>query len=169
MFSGCTALSAVTFPDTAQLLSIGNYAFYKCTALKSISLPSSLVSIGQNSFSEAGIISIDFGGTKTIGNFAFQSCFSLGSADLENVREVGEYAFARLNLKSVRFGESLRSLKKYAFYSCSGLADAWFDGDMPACAEQVFANAKSGCIAHIRQDRDWGGLQPGDVWQGMTV
>lgn len=71
MFSGCTALSAVTFPDSAQLSSIGNYSFYRCSALKSISLPSSLVSIGQNSFSEAGIISIDFGGTKTIGNFAF--------------------------------------------------------------------------------------------------
>ena len=49
-FYGCTSLQSVTFAQGAQLSEIGNSAFAKCTALRSISFPSSLTTIGNSAF-----------------------------------------------------------------------------------------------------------------------
>ena len=42
-FYGCTALTSITLPNSVT--SIGNYAFGSCTALTSITLPNSVTSI----------------------------------------------------------------------------------------------------------------------------
>ena len=43
-FSGCTALTKVTLPNT--LLEIGNTAFYNCSSLTEITLPDSVKGLG---------------------------------------------------------------------------------------------------------------------------
>ena len=50
MFDGCTNLTSVTFEEDSQLTSIGDYAFYNCTTIESLTIPSSVQKIEGNSF-----------------------------------------------------------------------------------------------------------------------
>ena len=55
-FEGCSSLSNVTLPD--GLLSIGANAFYNCTSLTSITLPDGLLSIEYGAFVKTAITTI---------------------------------------------------------------------------------------------------------------
>lgn len=51
LFRGCTSLSNVSFDSEVNLKSIGELAFYNCTALQTITLPDGEYSIGADAFS----------------------------------------------------------------------------------------------------------------------
>ncbi len=104
-----SVLSNVTFADESQLESIGNYAFYYCTALTEITIPA---------------------GVKTIGTYAFRYCTGLTTVWFEQGTQctsVGTYAFANCTaLKQViipaaTFGSS-------AFYSTSNTTHVYCCG-----------------------------------------
>ncbi len=71
------ACSASTIPNT--VVSIGNYAFYLCSDLKSIDIPNSVTSIGNHAFDDCyNLTSITIGNSVTsIGNYAFYDCSHL--------------------------------------------------------------------------------------------
>jgi hypothetical protein len=50
-FSGCKALTNVTFPE--GMTTIGDWAFLDCNALKSVTIPESVTSIGKYAFSKS--------------------------------------------------------------------------------------------------------------------
>ena len=70
-FESCVNLSEVLFVEGEELLTIGDKAFYRCTALKSIKLPERTLSLGENCFDGSGLSDIDFGGVRTIAANAF--------------------------------------------------------------------------------------------------
>lgn len=75
MFLGCTALTSITIPDS--VVEIGNHAF-SGSGLTSITIPDSVTSIGQNAFSGSGLTSITIpDSVKTIGDSAFEGCKDL--------------------------------------------------------------------------------------------
>lgn len=57
-FYGCTGLSSVTLPETVT--AINYYAFYRCTSLKQIDLPQSISNIGYCAFACSGLTSAEF-------------------------------------------------------------------------------------------------------------
>ncbi|MDE5722621.1 MAG: leucine-rich repeat domain-containing protein [Paramuribaculum sp.] len=95
-FSQCTKLRNVTLPAT--LVKIGDNAFYN-TSVNFIAFPKPLTSIGQHSFEGANIISADLpsGITEISGN-AFASCTKLVNVNLSNkLTTIGESAFVGCN------------------------------------------------------------------------
>ena len=56
--------------------SIGQYAFYKCTGLTSVTIPNSVTSIGEYAFQDcSGLISVTIPNSVTsIGEYAFDGC-----------------------------------------------------------------------------------------------
>ena len=78
-FANCSALTSITIPSSVT--SIGDSAFSNCSALTSITIPSGVTSIGDNAFSSCSAlasITIPEGATR-IGGYAFNYCYSLTS------------------------------------------------------------------------------------------
>ena len=104
-YSGLTEItipSSVTHNDITYIVtSIGEYAFYNCSALVSITIPENVTSIGGGAFyycSALASITIPKNVT-SIGSGAFQGCSSLTSIAIpESVTSIGSNAFVNTGL-----------------------------------------------------------------------
>ena len=87
---------------------IGNYAFYFCSNLASVTIPDSVTSIG---------------------NDAFCGCSSLTSVTIpDSVTSIGNYAFRSCtSLTSVTIPDSVTSIGDIVFTDCSSLTGIWVD------------------------------------------
>ncbi|MCM1320445.1 MAG: leucine-rich repeat domain-containing protein [Muribaculaceae bacterium] len=82
-FAGDTALKQVSLPAT--LATIGEGCFANTSSLTSITLPTSLTEIGKNAFNSSGLESVTIPtAVTTIGDFAFSQCPHLTTAVLNN-------------------------------------------------------------------------------------
>ncbi len=89
-FYSCSALTTIDIPNAT---SIGISAFGNCHALTTVDLLNA-TSIGYNAFSGcSGLITIDLPNATSIDNAAFQDCSALTSVDFSNVASIGAYAF----------------------------------------------------------------------------
>ena len=88
---------------------IGNFAFFECISLTSMTIPDSVTCIG---------------------NCAFKDCSSLASVTIpDSVASIGVYAFCGCtSLKSVTIPDSVTSIGGYAFGFCTSLTGIWVDG-----------------------------------------
>lgn len=78
-FFSCTSLTEITLPSTLTV--IGERVFSNCSALQSIDLPSGLTTIGQYAFAACNkLTAIDIPSSVTcIGNQAFRNCSKIDS------------------------------------------------------------------------------------------
>jgi len=115
-------LSAVVEPGVE---SVGNYAFYSCLKLASVSLPGGVKSIGKSAFQDcAKLTAVEIPeGVTSIGSSAFDGCSSLTSVTIpDSVTSIGGDAFNGCsNLTSVMIPGSVTSIGGDAFRDCDGL------------------------------------------------
>ena len=112
---------------------IGEYNFYNCAVLKSVSLPSTLKSIDGMGAGE-DLASASYG--------AFQKCVLLTEIELpQNLETIEPYAFKECtSLKSITFPNSLTSLGKCAFLGCSSLETVTFGTGLTTVGDNAFNN-----------------------------
>lgn len=116
-FFNCTALKSVRFE--ASIKSIGSHAFAYCTALKSVQFEAPIESIGDGAFlecTELGEVELP-ASIISIGTAAFLGCAKWETVKLGNsVVSIGENAFALCkNLKSVTIPSSVQTIGAHAF------------------------------------------------------
>lgn len=120
-FLNCKLLADVDFNGNTTLKTLGNNAFEGCSALTSISLPSSLTFLGKNTFQDSGLKKIDLSnltGLKVLGSSAtacnanssssndvglFMGCADLAQVILPStVTKIGPKTFSGcVSLKSI--------------------------------------------------------------------
>ena len=124
--------------------SIGERAFYECTSLTSIELPSTLTSVGASAFYGCtSLTSVELPSALTsIGEWAFYECTSLTSINLPStLTSIGKYAFNGSGLTTVRIPESMASIGDYAFYGCSSLTSIELPSTLTSVGSSAFEDS----------------------------
>ncbi|MDE7377289.1 MAG: leucine-rich repeat domain-containing protein, partial [Muribaculaceae bacterium] len=104
-----------------SVIAIGECSFKNCNGLTSVTIPSSVKSIGDYAFYGCSLSSIDIpDATTSIGNFTFCGCRELASVTIPtSVTSIGEHTFAGcVRLTSVIIPNSVVHIGNGAFFDC---------------------------------------------------
>ncbi len=150
-FYNCSGLTSVTIGN--GVTSIGDHAFSGCSGLTSVTIGNGVTSIGDHAFSGcSGLTSVTIPNSVTrIGVSAFFHCYGLTSVMIpDSVTSIGRSAFYYCSgLTSVTIGNGVTSIGSYAFFGCSGLTSVWVPDSFTG-AESLFPNVQI-CYYHIER------------------
>ena len=128
----CIGLTSVTIPNSVT--SIADDAFYGCSSLTSVTIPNSVTSIGKWAFiSCSGLTSVTIPNSVTsIGNMAFAYCSGLTSVTLPNNATIHSKAFigagAKTTIDSVIYCNDTLIVGNYTFI-CTGFLTFYLNGN----------------------------------------
>ena len=130
------ASDGVEYPVTA----FADNAFNNCKGLKSITIPSSVTSLGMSCFSASGLTSITIPYSVTsLGNDCFHSCDALTSITIpSSVTSLGDYCFSYSGLTSITIPSSVTSLGKSCFEWCRGLTSITIPSSVTSLGNSCF-------------------------------
>ena len=144
------ATGALVIPDTlggASVTSIGDYAFYSCYSLTSVTLPASVTALGGNAFHFcSSLTSVTLPASLTsVGDSAFYDCTSLTNVTLPaSLTSIGDSAFYGCSsLTSVTFPASLTSIGDGAFSYCIGLTSVTLPDSVTSLGDYAFDSCSS--------------------------
>ena len=138
-----TTVTSITVPYGVE--DIQKYAFYNCTGLESVTLPSTIRFVREYTF--AGDVNLkvvnNLGEAEVIGAHAFDGCTSLESADLSKAYAIGESAFKNCSaLESVDL-TALRNTGRGVFEGCTQLGSVKLTANTKLSREMF---ARSGLV-----------------------
>ena len=162
--------SAITKIELGIGVSLADYSFSSCYSLESITIPSSVTSIGAYAFMNCyslAAVSVPLGVT-SIGSYTFQSCYSLKCVSLPSTISLFgsyvfqyDYSFTRLsiptgvtnitsyllancpNLEKVNIPSTATAIGGYAFSGCYGLEEI----NIPTGVKTIDSNVFQNCYA----------------------
>ena len=144
-FAYCKNLENITIPDS--VMSIGEYAFDNCTNLISVTIPNSVTSISMYTFENCkGLKSVTISdGVKSIGFRAFISCTSLTNVTIPNsIINIDSAAFENCTkLANATIPNSVISIGYGAFEGCTSLASVTIGNGVTSIGEKAFYNCTS--------------------------
>lgn len=139
-FSRCTILRSITFPFS--ITSIGYMAFNRCKNLRSIALPCHITTIEDGTFYDCeNLRNIEIPDVVTsIGHSAFQGCARLTSFIIPNgVTFIKDKTFAGCtNLESVVIPDSVTSIGECVFSGCYSLKNITIPNSVTSIGEGAF-------------------------------
>jgi hypothetical protein len=131
----------LTIPSTIhglRVTAIGDRAF-ETKHMTSVTIPDTVVSIGQS---------------------AFSSCVFLSNVTLGNgLITIGSYAFSSCNpLTNMTIPKSVTSIGDYAFYYCTKLEGIYFEGNAPSLGADVFLIDNKATVYYLPGTIGWGSM-----------
>lgn len=116
-----TKIEQLTIPDSVK--SLGKEAFISCGRLEKVVIGSNLRFVPESCFWNCSSLSkvVFLNNQVTVGDFAFDGC-PIEDVNMENVKEFGQYAFSRSELKTVAIAQGVTEIAYGAFRNSSNLA-----------------------------------------------
>ena len=141
-------------PNDGSVTSIGDYAFYNCSSLTSITIPDSVTSIGNSAFYWCGsLTSISIPDSVTsIGDSAFYDCNSLTSITVEQgnavyhsagnciIETASKTLIAGCKNSIIPNDGSVTSIGDYAFEGCRGLTSITIPDSVTSIGNYAFSS-----------------------------
>ena len=139
-FLGCSGLTSLTIPSSVTSIGIGTFG--GCSGLTSLTIPSGVTSISDYAFDGcSGLTSLTIpSGVTSIGDWAFSGCSGLTSLTLpSSVTSIGWSAFEGCSgLTSLTIPSSVTSIGDWAFHGCSGLTSLTLPSGVTSISESAF-------------------------------
>ena len=127
--------------------SIGEYAFYECTNLTSVTIGNRVTSIEDSAFESCeNLTSVEIGnGVTSIGWSAFDCCTSLTNIVIpDSVTSIGDYAFSSCtSLTSVEIPDSVTSMGEGAFLYCTNLTGVKIGNRVTSIEDSAFESCEN--------------------------
>ena len=147
-FASCSSLGEFKFADGGSEGLVLGYGAFENSGITKVALPARLTAIANSAFYRCSALeSVTFAvGSKldSIGENVFYSCVSLKNIVLPGLNQIGSNAFAGCTgLETVKIGEGLRETGDGLFASCSSLKTA----ELPASLNKMGLNTFSGCTS----------------------
>lgn len=141
-FRHCTSLVRIKLGD--GLATIDEGAFYNCSSLRTITLPSTVYWIGENAFAHCSSLTYVVlpAGLHSIHNQAFASCTSLKSIEIPpTVTSIDTLTFSGCtNLTNVTLHEGIRTIACKSFLNCTSLKQITIPSTVTSILPWAFAN-----------------------------
>lgn len=169
VFEKCKYIKKVTFASGSKLTKIGQYAFKSCTALETVSLPSTLKTIGYRAFgactslnkftipasvtsgnqifgTSCSVKTVTFGSSmKAIPDKILKNAKSVTTVNLPSkVTSIGKSSFYNCtSLKKISLPSTVTVLNTSAFYNCSAMTKVTMSKNITAIGKYVFKKCTS--------------------------
>ena len=119
--------------------SVGNHAFYNCSSLVSVDMPS-VESVSDNAFQDcSSLVSVDMPLAGSLGYDAFRGCSSLMSVSMPAIETIYEYAYVGcFNIRFVSMPVAV-SIGAHAFPDISDLREVLIPASLESIGEGAFA------------------------------
>jgi len=149
-FKLCPTLSRVTFTTDSALISIGASAFMECEKLADITIPNSVISIGDGALAYCYKLQCNIeGNLKYLGNESNPYLYLEGPQYLtiesatinSSCRFIGSHAFVYCDdLTSITIPNSITSIGDHAFYDCKSLTSIVIPASVTSIGSYAFNN-----------------------------
>jgi hypothetical protein len=150
-FYKCQKMKSITLPN--GVTGIGEYAFADSKALETIEMPDTVASIGKTAFRQCVFVTFKFPSSVTIINESvLNNCPNLTSVVIgSNVTQIGQKVFNTCSaLTNVDIGKNVVSINKQAFNGCSSLLTITSRSMVaPSIQSDTFNNVKSGGTLYV--------------------
>ena len=130
-------------PDTVT--KIGDYTFFRCQSIKSVTLGSQVKEIGELAFGYSTVETVTFNeGLEKIDVRVFTNCEGLTAAILpDSLTELGERAFYQCTaLKTVKIGTGLTEIKSETFCKCTALSSLTLSEGLKIIGGNAFSSTR---------------------------
>ena len=140
-FAGCTNLKEVK--GLENIKSIGERAFYKCSSLESLTIPSNVTKIEPWAFRESGLKSMNIpAGVTSLGDYAFADCKNLEkftfSDDCELTAIPNYFLYNAVKLDNIALPKNTLTIGNYAFYGCTLMKECKISSKITKIGDYAF-------------------------------
>lgn len=153
-FSGKETVKKVTVSEGVRLIEYN--AFYGCTALTTVVLPSSLEEMTEYTFYQCTnlkTVSLDTANSKLtkIGQYSFADCEKLTGFDIpSSLKELEEGVFFRCSsLKKIIIPDTVEKIDRSAFYECTNVTEIKIPGTVKEASDIALVGCEKVITAEL--------------------